>query len=686
MNNYLRYFLGCVLFLGGMTLPAPGQVQAPGLQAEDVFEMESVSDPRISPDGTRIVYVRRFADKMTDRRHSNLWIINTGGTNHRPLTTGNYSDSSPRWSPSGDRLLYVSNRGGKTQLHLRWMDTGQTSQLTNLENSPQQPAWSPDGEQIAFLSLVKAKPAKLISMPSPPRGAEWAKPAQVIDRLAYRFNGRGYLPHGYTHVFVLPAEGGTPRQVTSGDFHHGATTFGSQPPVWTPDGKHILFSANRREDWEYEPLDNEIYEVSVADGALRALTDRRGPDGSPAISPDGAKIAYTGFDDRYQGHQNTYLYVMNRDGTGSRAVSNELDRSAGSPQWAPDGSGVYFVYDDRGISKLALHALDGTLKIVAENVGSGASAYSGGVGYTLASNGNLAFTVTNARVPGDIAALTASGAEPKVLTSVNADLLSQRTLGEVEEIWYESSKDGRKIQGWIVKPPGFDPSKKYPLILEIHGGPFANYGPRFDLEKQIWAARGYVVFYANPRGSTSYGEEFANLIHHAYPGDDFYDLDSGVDAVIAQGYADPGNVFVGGGSGGGVLTAWMVGRSNRFRAAVSYYPVINWTSWVLTADIPSFGVKYWFPGFPWDHAEHYDSRSLLSVVGNVSTPTMVITGEADWRTPMSESEQYYTALKLRKVETVLVRVPNEPHGIRRRPSHHISKILHIAEWFDRHRK
>jgi acylaminoacyl-peptidase len=288
-------------------------------------------------------------------------------------------------------------------------------------------------------------------------------------------------------------------------------------------------------------------------------------------------------------------------------------------------------------------------------------------------------------VPADIAVLAAGAEKARILTDVNRDLLDDRRLGSVEEIWYQSSKDQKKIQGWILRPPNFDPSKKYPLILEIHGGPFANYGDRFDLEKQVMAAAGYVVLYTNPRGSTSYGEDFANLIHHAYPGDDFYDLNSGVDAMIAKGYIDPDQLYVTGGSGGGVLTCWMIGRTPRFRAAVTVYPVINWYSWMLTSDIGPIIRRYWFPGMPWDNVDHYEKRSLLSVVKNVKTPTMVLTGEADWRTPMSDSEQYYQALRMLGVESVLVRVPDEPHGIAVRPSHHMSKMMHIIGWFDQHR-
>ena len=253
----------------------------------------------------------------------------------------------------------------------------------------------------------------------------------------------------------------------------------------------------------------------------------------------------------------------------------------------------------------------------------------------------------------------------------------------MEEIWYESSFDSRRIQGWIVRPPGFDPSKKYPLILEIHGGPFSNYGDRFSAEAQLYAASGYVVLYTNPRGSTSYGQEFGNLIHHAYPSQDYDDLMSGVDALIELGYVDEDQLFVTGGSGGGVLSSWIVGHTDRFRAAVVQKPVINWYSFVLHADGPGFFYKYWFPGPPWEHMEQYMERSPLSYVGNVTTPTMLLTGEVDYRTPMSESEQYFAALQIEGVPSMLVRVPDASHGIASRPSNLVAKVQHILAWFEK---
>ena len=660
---------------------SPAQDASRKLTVMDEFQLQLPTDPRISPDGKKIVYVRRFADPMTDRRYSNLWIINSDGTDHRPLTTGNRNDASPRWSPDGGRIAYLSDADGKQQLYIRWMDSGQTARITNLDQSPDAINWSSDGKVLSFSSLVLGKGPHLADLPTPPAGAKWADPPAAYNRLVYRFNGVGYLKPGFMQVFVISADGGAPRQVTNGNFPNGGNEFGPARASWTPDGKFLLVSANRHPESDHEYFDTEVYEFSVSDGSLRALTNRKGPDNSPVVSPNGKWIAYTGFDDRYQGHQTTKLYVMNRDGTGSHSISDKLDRDIQSAEWAPDSNGVYFQYNDQGDTKLGFFSLDGTLKKMTDHIASGTSAYGGG-SFSVSRSGLIAFTYGRTDVPGDIA-INNSGAV-KVLTSLNQELLDQKKPGRVEELWYESSKDKRKVQGWIVQPPDFDPSKKYPLILEIHGGPFGDYGDRFDFEKQVWASMGYVVLYTNPRGSTSYGEEFANLIHHAYPGDDFDDLNSGVDAAIAKGYIDTNNLFVTGGSGGGVLTCWTIEHTDRFRAAAPLYPVINWYSFVLTSDIP-FTAKYWFPGNPWDNTAEYMQRSLTNLVAKVKTPSLVMTGEADYRTPITEAEQFYEALKLLNVEAVLVRVPEEPHGISRRPSHHIAKMLYVAGWFDQHK-
>jgi dipeptidyl aminopeptidase/acylaminoacyl peptidase len=662
-----------------------GQDKTHRLSASDLFNVQLASDPQISPDGRRVVYVRAFADIMTDRRLSNLWTIGFDGSDHRAVTSGSFTDESPRWSPDGTRIAFVSDRDGAPQLYVRWMDTGQTAKLTSLAQPPSNLSWSPDGKRIAFTGFVPSEKPKVAGMPSPPEGARWAEAPQIYDRLIYRFNARGYLKPGFTQLFVIASDGGAPRQLTTGDFPHGGSLFKGAVPVWTPDGKSLLISGYLRPDFEYDPLNTEVYEIAVTDGAVRPLTSRQGPDEDPDVSPDGARIAYVGFDDRHQGHQTTGLYVMDRDGRGPRLLTTKLDRDVQNPHWAPDGKGIYFLFDDQGDTKLGYANLSGDVKTLTGHIASGGSSSSAGASFSQARNGNLAMTYGTTSDPGDIAVTMPSDRAPRVVTSLNSELFTEKKLGEVEEFWFESSFDQRKIQGWIVKPPGFDPSRKYPLILEIHGGPFANYGDRFDTIKQIWAARDYVVVYVNPRGSTSYGEQFANLIHHAYPGDDFSDLNSGVDAVIAKGYIDSNNLFVTGGSGGGVLTCWTITHTTRFRAAASLYPVINWYSWTLTSDLPAFSTLYWFPGMPWDNVDQYMKRSVISYVNKVKTPTMLMTGEEDWRTPISEAEQFYSALKLLKVESVLVRVPAEAHGVARRPSHQIAKTVYVLEWFEKHR-
>ena len=497
--RHFRIRFALILLLT-LALPLLAQRKDNRLTASDIFNLQFASDPQISPDGKRIVYVRAFADIMSDKRLSNLWIVDFDGTDNRAVTTGNFSDESPRWSPDGTRIAFVSDRGGSPQLYVRWMDTGQTAKLTGLENEPSNISWSPDGKRLAFVSLVPTEKPKLAGMPSAPEGAKWAEAPQIFDRLVYRFNARGYLKPGFTQLFIIAADGGAPRQLTTGDFPHSGSVFSTATPVWTPDGKSLLISGNFRTDFEYDPLNTEVYEIAVADGSVKPLTRRQGPDDDPQISPDGAHIAYTGFDDRHQGHQTTHLYLMDRDESGSRVLTPQLDRDTKHPRWAPDGKGLYFVYDDQGDTKLAYVTLDGSVKQIASHIGSGGSSYGGSDSFSQAHNGNLAMTYVTPSDPGDIAAGTPADRTPRVVTSLNRELFTQKKLGEVEEFWFNSSFDQRKIQGWIVKPPDFDSSKKYPMILEIHGGPFANYGDRFDTIKQIWAARDYVVVYVNPRG------------------------------------------------------------------------------------------------------------------------------------------------------------------------------------------
>ena len=647
-------------------------------QPRDVFDLEWAADPQISPDGSRIVFARGAFDIMKDGTHSRLWIINSDGTNLRPLLDESREASSPVWSPDGSKVLFVSSAEGKSDIYVRWMDSGQEAKLSHLEQAPRAMSWSRDGKWIAFVAFVPEDFPSVIQMPAKPEGATWAPAPKYIDQLVYRNDGFGYARRGHRHLFILTADGGTPRQVTFGPYDDGA-------PEWSADGAALLFSANRHEGGEYDPNDTEVYEVRLADGSIKALTSSHGPDNSPAVSPDGKLIAYTGYDDTYQGHQTTHLYVMNRDGSNPRLITGTYDRDAEAPGWAHDGKGIYFVADDQGDTKICYTAMDGKVTVVATALGGlDLGRPYGGGSYSLSDNGRVAYNMVGPDHPADVA-VAAIGKSQQRLTRLNDDLLNYRTLGTVEEIWFESSFDHRKIEGWIVKPPGFDAKQKYPLILEIHGGPYSAYGARFAAEIQLYAAPGNVVLYTNPRGSTSYGAEFANLIHYDYPDHDYDDLMSGVNAVIAKGYVDTTNLFVTGGSGGGVLSAWIVGHTHRFRAAAVQKPVINWYSFVLTSDVDVFFSKYWFPAFPWDSTAHYMARSPIAYVGNVTTPTMMLTGEVDYRTPSSEAEQFYMALKLRKVPTAMVRFPDASHEISARPSYLIAKVAYILSWFNKYK-
>ncbi|NNF35820.1 MAG: S9 family peptidase [Saprospiraceae bacterium] len=648
------------------------------LEPIDIFDIEYVSDPQVSPDGSQIIYTRNFKDIMTDKNLSNLWIINADGTVNRPLTTGNQNDRSARWSPDGNKIVYLSNKDGSSQIYLRWLDSGSESKLSNLQKGPSNLTWSPDGKWIAFSMFVDGKPKVLASLEGKPKGAKWNEPAIYIDDMKYRADGAGYLKQGYRHLHVISADGGTARQITSGDYNFNRGE-------WSPDGKHLLTSTNMHPDRETTPRNSEVHLIEIESGDITTLTDRFGPDANPQFSPDGSMIAYMGSDDNYDGYQVAELYVMNADGSEKKLLSGNHDRSINDFAWSEDGQSLFISNDNEGDIQISSITLNGNVNKMIDGAGgvSIGRPYAAG-SFSVGGNDVIAFTHGGPDHPSDLGVFR--NGVIKRLTQLNEDLFSIKDIGEVEEIWYESSYDGRKIQGWICKPPGFDPNKKYPLMLEIHGGPFATYGPWFSSEVQLYAAAGYVVLYTNPRGSSSYGKEFGNLIHHNYPSQDYDDLMSGVDEVIDMGYIDEDQLFVTGGSGGGVLTSWIVGKTDRFAAAVVAKPVINWYSFVLYADNPATFYKYWFPGKPWEHLEHYMKRSPISLVGNVTTPTMLLTGEEDYRTPIAESEQYYAALKLNGVESAMVRIPGASHGIAARPSNLMAKVANILAWCEKYRK
>jgi len=644
--------------------------------ARDVFELEYATDPQIAPDGERIAYVRRSNDIMTDRTRSNIWLLRADGSDHRPLLSGTANYSSPRWSPDGTRLAYLSNEERGSQLYVRWMDTGQTALLTNIQNSASNISWSPDGQTIAFTMNVEfdSKPFS-VSMPDKPEGAEWSPAFKYVTETRYQADGSGILEPAYSHVFVVPAEGGTPRQLTQGNFNHRSQL------SWTPDSEEILFSANRNENWALQSREADLFAVNLA-GELRQITSEPGVETAPQVSPDGRLIAYGKTDNAKLAYRNRYLHVIGVDGSGDRNLSADIDNSLSD--WSWDGnSALYYQVTNRGITEVARVSLDGGHQTIASGMGgeSLGRPYTSG-SYAAASNLVVVTKGSDTR-PADLFAIR-NRSETR-LTELNEDLLAHKKLGQVHEIIYDSSIDGEEIQGWYLTPPDYDPEQSYPLILEIHGGPHSAYGPHFSAEMQRMAAAGYVVFFNNHRGSTSYGERFALLLQNKYSSEyDFADHMSGIDVLIEQGIADPDRLYITGGSAGGIAAAYAIGLTDRFKAAAVAKPVVNWVSKVLTADSGIGQIANQFPGMPWENIDDYWQRSPLSLIPNMTTPTLLMTGEADRRTPISETEQMYQALKIQGVDVVMVRVPGSPHGIAGRPSRLIGKVENILAWFEKY--
>ncbi len=666
----------------GITAGVPAAVALP--QATDtpaaprrlsmklLFEMESVAAPRISPDGKQIVFTRTWNDAVNDCPQSELWLVDADGSRLRQLGEG----SAAIWSPDGTRIAYL--REGKpkgTQLHVMWVATREVTQVTRVAEEPGEIRWSPDGTRIAFQATVPEKSNALaITMPTAPEGAKWADEPAIITRLAYRLDKLGYRPAGWKHLFVVDAAGGTPRQVTSGDFDHGAGE-------WTPDGQRLVFDGLREPDADWKVFESEIYEVAVESGVVIDRSNRKGPESSPKVSPDGRWISFLAEADHDVGHHSydaNELMVMAADGSGAHTLTAGLDRDVSDVLWARDSSGLWFTTDSRGTRHVWFVALDGRRKeytLGTEKITLG----------DVTAAGELVGVLTSPHRPSDLVHLsfpTPAITTARTLTAVNDDVLGGLTLAPVEELTWKS-RDGLAIQGWLVRPPDFDPAKKHPLVLQIHGGPHGMYGVDWSFERQWFAAQGYVLLYCNPRGSSGYGQAFGNAIQNAYPGQDYDDLMTGVDAAIAKGGIDEKKLFVYGGSGGGVLTAWIVGHTDRFRAAVSMFPVIDWISFVGTTDGP-----WWYDNFaklPWEDITEHWNRSPLKYVGNVTTPTLLITGELDLRTPMAQTEEYYQALKLRKIDTAMIRIPDEYHGAAGRHVSNIARrILYVEAWFKKY--
>jgi acylaminoacyl-peptidase len=647
-------------------------------QAEDVFALEWAADPQVSNDGKTIVYVRSAYDRRLDRAIGTLWTLDPGSGQHRPLISGNGGVSSPRFSPDDQRIAYRARGEHGSELRIRFLDDGSDFAVAQFLEAPGQFSWSPDGKQLAFRMFVAGKTPSFAKPPKAPKGADWAEPVRVFDDLTIRFDGRGWLRKGTNHIFVVSSLGGEPRQITEGD-----NDFGN--PVWLDDDT-VLAVGNDAEGAELNPVESEIYAIDLESKQRHPLTTRAGSDGSPSVSPDGKLIAYTGADDQRRAYEQPALYLMNADGSEARKLSADFDHPISAPEFSANGRSIYARALIEGHTVLIEVSLDGRIKRLTDDLGGNSLGrpYASGSFSVSSGKGNvIAYTQQRADRPADVAVIDGGG-KPRRLTELNEDALAHIDLAALEEIQVSSSHDGRNIEAWVALPPGFSADGSYPMILEIHGGPYAMYGPSFAAEIQRFAAEGYVTVYVNPRGSTGYGNDFAQQIHLAYPGNDYDDLISVVDSLVERDYVDPDRLFVTGGSGGGVLTAWIVGKTTRFAAAASIKPVINWASMATASDIGAFVIRNWLRAAPWEDPDLYWRLSPISLVGNVTTPTLVMVGEEDWRTPTWEAEQFYGALKLQQVPTALVRVPGSSHFIAGRPSRLIAKTANILGWFEKY--
>jgi dipeptidyl aminopeptidase/acylaminoacyl peptidase len=649
------------------------------LSLKDVFNLEYATNPVVTPDGKHVVYERRSMDIMTDSMRRNLWTIALDGSAHLPILSDSKNHFNPVFSPDGAKMAYLSSKEGKVQVYLKDLASNSTTRVTDVAMRPSGMSFSPDGKYLAFAMFTPTKAKPLFNLDFKPKGAKWAETPQYIDQTNFQRDGMGMKRPGNMQIYVVPTIGGTPRQITSGEHDHAGTI------AWSDNGQQIIISANTSDEADFDMLNSDLFSIDVKTSKVTRLTDMSGPERSPHLSPSGNKIAFVGNEDNGKSNQLSHLYVMNSDGTGIENLTSELDRSVGAIKWADNGKGVYFSYDDMGKKSVAYVSLSGKISTKTSDLGgtSLGRPYTSG-DYDVTPKGSVVYTASMGDRPADLAIATSKG-KVKQLTDLNGDVFDHKTVNKPELVELKSSVDNRDLQAWLVTPPNFDPKKKYPLILEIHGGPHTAYGPSYSTEIQLMAAAGYVVLYGNPRGSTSQGEEFASLIDKNYPSQDYDDLMDMVDAAIAKGYVDESNLFVTGGSGGGTLTSWIIGKTDRFKASVVAKPVINWTSMIGTSDIYAYMSKYWFTDLPWNDYEQYWNRSPLSLVGNVTTPTMVLTGELDVRTPMSESEQYYGALRLQSVDSALVRIQGAYHGIAAKPSNLARKVGYILAWFDKYK-
>ncbi len=664
------------------------------INAEDLLTMRFVSQPQLSPDGTLVAFVSRWINPKKNRYFSNLWLVPTDGGEPRRFTVGDYGDTSPHWSPDGRRIVFISDRSDSSQIWLIPVDGGEAGLLTKLEEGNiGSLAWSPDGTKIAF--AFRAKPAADRKAEREAREEEHRSyPPRVIRRAGYREDGTGYNGGERWHLQTVCVETGEANQLTSEDYD-------DHSPAWSPDGKTIAFVSNRSEDGDLTPGCQDLWLIPSDGGTVRRLTKQSGHMQNPVWSPDGAEIAYIGHDrpDEIWGVSDPHLWVVSVENGEARDLTLGLDRPVGhhtlgdtsesevgaaSLIWSVDGARLFFLVSDRGSCHLYSANRSGGEPIRLTQGAINVCSFSADRGTR-----QLALQIGSAIEPGDVYLLSARNSDestPSRLTDLNREWKAKLSLSTPEEIWFDTY-DGKKIQGWIVKPPDFDPHRKYPLILEIHGGPHTQYGNAFFHEFQFLAARGYVVLYTNPRGSKGYGEAFTGAIRGTWGEPELNDLMAGVDYVIDQGYVDSERLGVTGGSYGGFMTNWAVGHTDRFKAAVTQRSVTNMISMAGTCDVQLIGDRTYFPSEVWEDPTLYWKLSPLSYVQNISTPLLILHSEGDLRCPIEQGEQLFIALKRLKREVEFVRYPGEAsHDLSRSgpPDLRLDRLRRIVEWMDKH--
>ena len=660
----------------------------------DLYSFQWIANPQISPDGSRVVYTQVKSTPKHDDYETALWIIPSSGGSTRQLTAGPH-DSGARWSPDGKCIAFlrsVENEGKPqpAQIYLLFMDGGEARPLTDLPKGAGAPIWSPNGRSIAFSSTTLLQDSEKNSAEN--------SDVRVITTAKYRMNGTGYLePDRKSHIWTVdvPRTPSLPQkatQITSGEFSESDIT-------WSHDASQIYFTSNRVKDSDFQPPDSDLYVVPAKGGAITKVTSIEGLIGGLTLSPDGKKIAFLGEINGERGQARSYsqpdLFVTATE-PGSKATNLtakydfDVGGSVGGDQAPPRGGGAsrpYWSGDSHGIVVASAEQGRVNLKRVDAETGKVSPLTDGNFdlfSYHATPDGSkIAVLISTPTNIGDLFIVDGKSGQSQQITHINADLFAQLNLTEPEMIWYKSF-DGQRIQAWVQRPPEFHEGKKYPMILDIHGGPHSAYGYTFDHEFQWMAAKGYVVLYPNPRGSTSYGQEFGNVIQYHYPGDDYKDLMAGVDDLIARGWVDPDRLGVTGGSGGGVLTNWVIGHTDRFKAAVSQRSIADWTGWWYGADII---VPEWFHGAPWESEVDFKERSPITYVTKVNTPLMLIEGESDFRTPpVYGGEQMFRALKYLNKTAVMIRFPGETHELSRsgKPVHRIERLHHIVAWFDKY--